>query len=249
MTFDSGNDILSKNTCTRKGWKNFLDKKIKIMNVGLNFASVSDLLPVVDTFFQTPELNTICAISMRMIMMAQKEGNINEVLNGYDLALPGEEEILHHGNIKEARLSQEIKENLFFKEFMKRVESGEKKVYLLGDTEYQVNELKNYILKEYPQTFVAGQGFLTGGKDVFALINEINILTPDVILSVIPSPQQEWFVRERKNMLDGKIWYGLNGNYRLNTAVRMVSARMETFVRKLSFKNLMERYHKEQEEK
>lgn len=221
-----------------------MGKKLKIMDVQLNMETVHDILPVIDGYLKSNHLNTISAISMRMLMMAQKDKNIKDIINSYDLALPGEIEILQHGNIRENILYREIKENYFFHQFMNLVDREQRTVYLLGETEYQMRELENYILKEHTSVNIVGGGQLSDGKEVAALINEINIMAPDVILSVIPSPNQEWFIRDRRNMIDAKIWYGLNGEYRLNTTSRMLHARAQTFIRKLSFKNIMASYHK-----
>lgn len=219
------------------------------MNVDLNLETFKEMLPTIREYFGTRQLNTIGAISMRMLMMAQKDENMKEVLNGYDIALPGEIEILQHGNIRDNDLYHEIKSNVFFHSFMDLLVEENKSVYLLGETEFQMQELRNFVIKEFADVQIAGAGYLNDGKEITALINEINILAPDAILSVIPSPNQEWFLRDRRGMLDAKIWYGLNGQYRLNSPSRMLRARAQAFMHKLSFRGFMESYHKENEEK
>ena len=226
-----------------------MNEKIEVMGVGLNIETYQELSPVLEQYFKDSQLHTICAVSMRMLMMAQKDCSIKETLNRCDLALPGEVEILAQGNVKEAKLVKEIKENLFFKNFIEWLIEQDKKLYLIGETDFQVTELKHYLLKQYPEAAVCGTGALADGKELYALMNEINVLAPDVILSVIPSPNQENFVDDRRSMLDAKVFYGLNGNYRLNSATRMLGAKFRAFVQKLSYKELVARYHKEHEEK
>ena len=41
------------------------------------------------------------------------------------------------------------------------------------------------------------------------MINEINVLTPAVLLSVLPNPLQEHFLMENRNKLSVNLWYGL----------------------------------------
>ncbi|MGN0427249.1 MAG: glycosyltransferase, partial [Agathobacter sp.] len=41
------------------------------------------------------------------------------------------------------------------------------------------------------------------------VVNEINSATPDVIVSLLPSPGQEIFLQENRDKLSAKIWYGL----------------------------------------
>ena len=226
-----------------------LNEKLEVMGVGLNMETYKELFPFLEQYFKDSQLHTICAISRRMLMMAQKDQDIKAVLNQYDLALPGEVGILAQANVKEGKIVKEIKENLFFKSFIEWMIETEKRLYLLGETDFQVIDLKNYILKQYPKAMISGVGFLADGKEVFALMNEINVLAPDVILSVIPSPNQEIFVKDRRSMLDAKLFYGMNGNYRLNTATRRIGEKFRSFVHSFSFKELVARYHKEYGEK
>lgn len=222
-----------------------MSNELKIMGVQLNMDEAEQVVDTLSSYLKNSQLHTVCAVSMRMIIMAQKDEGIKEILNSYDLALPGEVEILEHANVKSIKLMREIKENFLFKKLMLLTVDEKRSVYLLAENQYQMQELQDYMNREHANVNVVGAGCLNSGKEVAALINEINILSPDVILSVIPSPGQERFIAERKNMLDARIWYGLNGEYRLTSPTRMVGARIHAFLHLISFKNFMARYHKD----
>lgn len=51
------------------------------------------------------------------------------------------------------------------------------------------------------------------------MVNEINALTPDMILSVLPSPDQEHFLMENCEKLSAGLWYGI-GSWDLQSAGR-----------------------------
>jgi len=66
-----------------------------------------------------------------------------------------------------------------------------------------------YLAEEFPRMN------LKGGKvmaDILPthenIINEINLIAPDVIVSVLPSPAQEHFLADHRGMISAKIWYG-----------------------------------------
>ena len=71
-----------------------MNEKLEVMGVGLNFETYQDLSPALEQYFKDSQLHTICAVSMRMLMMAQNDPDVKTTMNRYDLALPGEVEIL-----------------------------------------------------------------------------------------------------------------------------------------------------------
>lgn len=223
--------------------------KMKVMNVELNLETTDDLLALADTYFDTPGLQLIGAVSMRMLMLAQKDGGFADILNHYDIALPGETVILQQGNIKEPALYKEINDNEFFEGFVDLLIRKQKRVFLLGETQYQMKELSEYFRKNYGEVLVVGMGCLTDGKEVSMLVNEINIQAPDVIFSVIPSPAQERFIWERRRMLDAGIWFGMNNQYQLTTATKRVHWKITGLLHQMKVWSDMFRNHKEKPQK
>ena len=46
------------------------------------------------------------------------------------------------------------------------------------------------------------------GRSEEEIINEINSLEPDCILSVLPSPKQEEFIKDNKSYINARVWMG-----------------------------------------
>jgi N-acetylglucosaminyldiphosphoundecaprenol N-acetyl-beta-D-mannosaminyltransferase len=42
-----------------------------------------------------------------------------------------------------------------------------------------------------------------------AVVNEINASTPDALLCILPSPQQESFLTDNRDKISAKLWYGV----------------------------------------
>ena len=47
------------------------------------------------------------------------------------------------------------------------------------------------------------------GSTEEGVINNINLLAPDIIVSVLPSPKQEYFLLQNKVKLSARLWYGV----------------------------------------
>lgn len=226
-----------------------MSKQIEVMGVALNDDCVWEMLPVVDTYLNNSEMNFLVAVSMRMLVMAQQDPQIREILQSFDVALPGEVGILAQAGNTNNQLKREIEDNSFFGEFMRMVQKQEKTVYLLGETSMQCSELGIFIKRYYGQTRVVGECALNDWQDVAEVINRINIAAPDVILSVIPSPRQELFIHQQKSMLHAKVWYGLNDTYKLRSGARALRAKASSILHHLNFKQLMANYNKEKQVK
>ena len=93
---------------------------------------------------------------------------------------------------------------------MKRIERNRKTIFVVGEKMEQTEQMCERIMELYPKCEVIGAEAIeecSGNLD--ALINEINSQTPDVIISVIPSPLQEHFLVENREKLSAGLWYGM----------------------------------------
>ena len=74
------------------------------------------------------------------------------------------------------------------------------------------------------------------------MVNEINSAAPDVIISVMPTPQQEEFLVVNRSRLMAKLWYGLGENYGLLTEKKGFGWRMKRLIHLGRFKMHVSHY-------
>jgi N-acetylglucosaminyldiphosphoundecaprenol N-acetyl-beta-D-mannosaminyltransferase len=92
---------------------------------------------------------------------------------------------------------------------MRKLEQNQASVCLLGDTEQNTVSAKEWILQQFPHMNITDVEILdncTGELD--NLINEINAKTQDVVVSLLPSPMQEYFFLDYREKLSAALWYG-----------------------------------------
>lgn len=213
-----------------------MSKKLKILGMELDNYTVWEAIGQIESFLDTTIMNTVEAVSMEMLVKAQADGFLKECIESLDLAIISDKEILKAAGETSSQRMRETVENAFPKEFMKRVSRNHRMVYLLGDTREQVEELRRFLHENYNKVKIAGEYALadcTGDYD--AVINEVNIAAPDVILSVIATPGQEGFLKENKEKFNAKIWYGLGTGYAAKRGVSEVAG----LARKLLHKGMM----------
>lgn len=189
--------------------------KVEVMGIGLYNDTLREAVEQAQSYLSEGVLHTIENISMEMLLDAQKDKELAQVLKTLHMALIGEKEILSvvsdkGGTDLNVQKIAEIEENDFFFELFKRIEQGGKNVFLLGETEEKLANCRARLTERFPQIVIAGEYALDNcNGDWEAVVNHMNSTTPDVILSVLKSPMQEHFLWQNKEKINANIWYGL----------------------------------------
>ena len=154
--------------------------------------------------------HTIEEVNMDMLIQAESDEVIREALASVEHTVIAEREILEAVGADSYHRKHEIDHHDFFYEMMKRIERNHKTIFVVGEKAEHTQQMCNRIMELYAKCNVIGAEALeecSGNLD--ALINEINSQTPDVIISVIPSPMQEHFLMENREKLSAGLWYGM----------------------------------------
>lgn len=189
-----------------------MTNRVEILGIRLDNYTVREAVRKVDGYLSDHAMNTIEHISMQMLIASESDPVLKEVLSTLDLAVIGEKEILQAAGIGTMQRLRETEENDFSYEFFRKAERGRKILFLLGETEEKLIDAREALLRDFPQLAVAGGYALEHCKGDFeAAINEMNATTPDIIVSLLPSPMQEHFFWEHKGKISTGIWYGTGG--------------------------------------
>lgn len=211
-------------------------KKLSILGINLDNYTVREAMLRIEVYWNNTIMNTVETVSMGTLVKARTDGLLKNCIENLDLAIICDKEILKAAGLVSSQRARESGENEFQKEFLRRAARNKRSVYLLGESDEQVGLLREFLAENYERIRVAGAYALSEcGGDYDAVINEINIATPDVILSVIPTPERQYFLLEHKEKLNAKIWYGLGKDY----AGRQGKSEMAGFARRLIQKGIL----------
>lgn len=211
-------------------------KKIEILGISLDNYTVKEAMLQIEDYWTYTKMSTVETISMETLVKAQTDDLLKICIENLDLAIICDKEILKAAGVTSAQRMRETAENEFFNEFMKQVMRSHRTVYLLGDTSEQTKLLQSFLKESYGKLKIAGTYALSEcSGDYDAVINEVNIAVPDLILSVIPIPKQEYFLQEHKGKFNAKVWYGLGEHYANRRGVSEVAG----FARKLIHKGIL----------
>lgn len=211
-------------------------KKIDILGINLDNYTVREAMLRMEVCWNSTIMSTVETISMDTLVKAKSDELVKSCIENLDLAIICDKEILKAAGIVSSQRTKETVENEFQKEFLRRAARNKRTIYLLGESGGQIGQLQGFLNENYEKLKIAGVYAITDcGGDYDTVINEINIATPDVILSVLPTPQQEYFLNEHKEKLNAKIWYGLGRDY----AGRQGKSEVAGIARKLIQKGIL----------
>ena len=214
-------------------------KKVDILGIQLDNYTVREAIMCVERYLSNNVLNTIESISLQMLIDSETNPVLKEVMSSLDLAIIGEKEIIQAAGLESMQRIRETEENDFYFEFFKRIERNKKSVFLLGDTQEKIDSLKAELTEEYAVETCVG--------DLEAVINDMNATTPDVIISVLPSPMQEQFLYEHRDKMNANIWYGIGG-VPVHKKKHGVLARLKSIIHRGKLVNSMNKYDEKEEE-
>lgn len=223
-------------------------KKIDIAGILVDNYTVREAIRQVEMSMESKGFYLIEEVTVDMLLMAERNEKVKDAIMGVDLTVVVESEILSAAGANNMQRQHEIENHDFFAEFMKRLERNHKTVFLLGETVEDIEKVRNIIKESYGRIEFAGEVSMESQLDgTDGVVNEINSATPDVIVSLLPSPGQEIFLQENRDKLSAKIWYGL-GRELLVTQKRGVIRRiLRRNSRTRMLKKHMNQYQKQEE--
>lgn len=196
-----------------------MESKIDIFDIGIDALTAKDTLKKIVQYMKSETLSTVEVVTLELLVQGQDNLEWREQMNQMDLVLLGERDILDASEripglldaseSLDSHLMKDLEKKVFFKMFLKYLQRSQKKVFLLAGREEDLLLLKEAVrpLMRMPE---AGWAVLPKDSGLEeSIINDINSVEPDCILSVLPYPAQESFISDAKALLNARVWIGL----------------------------------------
>lgn len=222
-----------------------MDGKINILGVQVDYLNVDAQMEKIEEFMQNDHLNTVGIITMNTLLMSREAPDWKVYLESLDMSIPGEREVLEAAGISEGQIYEEVEENEFFARLFWYLISQERKVFLLGGSPEELEGLKKYLLETYPGLDIAGEA-ADAEKDeasTDSLVNEINSVSPDVVISGLQGFRQDQFLLENRQKINGRIWLGLGEHPEIRSEAGIKDGWWNTLLKKNTFRRLVAKYN------
>ncbi len=224
-------------------------KEINLLGISLIDYTLKESLKLSNHYLNNGALNTILVVSTRILVEAAENPEYKKWIESMDMTICGETDILRAADSANRNRLKEVENGEFVREFFHRLAWNHKKVFLLSNSEQQMEFLKKKIHEVHSNLVIVGQyvlGDVTTGMDLF--INEINDVVPHVIISSMPHPLQEQLMYENRMKMNANVWLALPEHSIIQTRKGMRTSRLLTLFYKKMFKRRVSKYNNEKSE-
>lgn len=227
-----------------------MDDKIEVLGLRLDYMTVDQKMERLSEFLHNDRLDSIGVITMNTLLLAEKEASWRAYLENLDMSVIGEKEVLEAVGITSGQIYEEVSENEFPARKFWYLINQDQGMFLLGESQEEVEGLKKYLIETYPGIRVVGAAADVPGVDtsVDSILNQINSLSPDVIISGLQGIRQDQFLMENRQKVGGKIWLGLGEHPELQNEAGLKVGWWNTLLKKTTFRKLVAKSMEEKKE-
>ncbi len=187
-----------------------MEEMINLLGVSLRGVPLQGLDGLIDEYMNNDVLDTMCMVSREMLLYAGEEPAYKEILESMDRHVVVEKDILLAAEFQDEDLLRKVEERAVFREVLQIAGRERKTCFLLAQNEELLEALRETLLSLCPDLAIAGSYVADNSSgDPEVIVNEINSVMPDVVLSMMDQPFQEEFLYEQKPKIGAKLWFGL----------------------------------------
>lgn len=187
-----------------------METTIRIMDLDIDMISMDSFLSKVEEYLTNDYLNVILFATTKVLEEASENDEYKEMLARAELILPGEEALLSMHHVDVLEVARMVINYQCFDKMLDSIQENST-MYLVGRSEYEMNQMKEYCIRNHPHINIVGTCFLDIEQNGDVVINEINGLAPDILVFSLDSPLQEAWILTNCTKMNAKLCIGMGG--------------------------------------
>lgn len=223
-------------------------EKITVLGVQIDGRTAKEAMQEAIRFMETEPINTIEILAGTSVIELVETGDLRDKLEKMELLVVGDRTLLELSGVEDPTLLKEAETNLFLKMFLRYLDKGKRKVFLLASDEEKLEKLRSYLEHYYSGLVISGAEAVSekpGMDDM--IVNKINGAETDCIVAALPSPFQENFIEKSAPALDARVWLGLGEGIRNTKTKGFRNGKLQNMLVKFLLKSEIKKNQKEQE--
>lgn len=186
-----------------------METSIYIKGLDIDILNYSTLKLKLTEFLDNDHFNIVFLASPSMMREAGKSEEYREILTKADYILPGEEGILGDSIPQKDGLALNYH---WIEKLILNWKSDAKTLYLLGTDEEKLKKFVTFFEEQGLDRQVLGGYCINPELGPEVIINEINAVNPDMIITLMESPMQENWIIENSTKMSARLCLGI-GSY------------------------------------
>lgn len=219
---------------------------MNVLDVNIDRCSAKQALKRAVEYMSTPETSVISLVTIDALMYARDDADYRQAVEQSDLVLPGQKDILEAAGVLDSRSIREVESQTFLRLWLKYLHRNHSRVYLLVETDEEVDALTAFFTEEYRGIAIVGAAKVAAGSEADdMLVNAINGGEADCVIAILSPPVQEEFVARNRSLINTRVWLGVGKLMEYAYRQKSGKGRILTFLDRLFFRREIEKEKKD----
>ncbi len=189
-------------------------KSLKLLGMRVDIVTMNETIAYCKKIISSKQFSHIVTVNTEMIMQAQKNKKLAEIINKAYLAIPDGAGVVlaakYYGHsIYERVTGFDLAKKLFTQAIKEKY-----RLFFLGATKEIIEKAKINVENNFPGILICGcnDGYFIP-KDNEKIIEKINQVTPDILLVGLGVPKQEFWISNNADKLKISLAIGVGGTF------------------------------------
>lgn len=181
-------------------------RKINVLGINLRDYSVRESLRRINLYLNNNQCNTIDFVTHNVLLLAAGSEELTGNIEKMDMTVLATPDILQAAGVSSHSREKEIENNLLLKGIFRKLAKEKRKIYLLSENQDSLSELALGMGQFSNELYVVGNSVPGDSEENDdTIVNDINSVLPDVILTNLPSPNAEKFISDNRKRMNVKL--------------------------------------------
>ena len=181
--------------------------KTELLGISFSIMGSKEALKKTNSYLKEKRLRIVAYVSAHELILVHDNEERNKWWTKIDLTVCEDEEVLKAVGMTEPARIREAKDKKYLHEFLKLLSMGRKEIFLITKKEESLITFEEKLKKLQPDLKIVGKAWADAyPENKEGLINSINLLAPEIILSQLPYPEGIRLIYDYSKYSNASLW-------------------------------------------
>lgn len=187
--------------------------KVNIMDLGVNVVNHERLSEQIKQYCQEESVHSVLMLTDEVLEKAAGDEKYHEMISKFSIRLPAEDEVLVDCRLDFLKNRGILTDYHSFYSILQCLEAEKKTVYMVGSNLNEMEQFQHFCEQFYSQLKIVGFCYKDESIKDETIVNDINTILPDVVITAMKSPEQEKWMIEQGPKLGIKLCIGTGSSF------------------------------------
>ncbi len=186
--------------------------RIPVLNILIDNVTMNEAVGIIENFIKKKTPHLIATANAEMVMMAQADEELSQILNQADLVVPDGAGVVWAARYQGYIMPERVAGYDLTQRLLAKAADKGYRIYIFGSAPGIAEKAKEAAAKSFPGLQIVGirNGFFTN-QDEYNIVDDIKACCPDILLVALGVPKQEKWLSAHLKQLNIPVAIGIGG--------------------------------------